>query len=338
MNPKKKTNTETYPGFTIVQETNTPEARNSAYLEYRRKWEENPTKRIVDDFPLHLDIDVTTYCNLRCPMCPRTLINKHGDTLKNEYLSFETYIKVIDEGAVSGLCAVNLNFLGEPLLHPQIAQMVDYAHSKGILDIMMHTNATLLTPKLSGLLIDAGLNHIHFSLDAATENTYSKIRVGGNFKNVVENIKTFRKIRNEKKSALPIMRAQMVIMKDNFDEKDAFIKFWTPLVDSIGIREYRNPLGLDSMNRYVGVGNHTNSFVCPDLWRRLVINVDGTVIPCCRDVGKLMVVGNINSSTIKEIWKSKKMEFLRTTHTQGKAATLKGCKLCEYVGGIHEKK
>ena len=42
------------------------------YWEYRKAWSELPRTFTVSRFPLHLDIETTRRCNLRCPHCMRT--------------------------------------------------------------------------------------------------------------------------------------------------------------------------------------------------------------------------------------------------------------------------
>jgi radical SAM protein with 4Fe4S-binding SPASM domain len=325
---------EIYPGFQILDGIEHPKVSRPEYQEYRRRWELNPVEFKIGRFPLHLDIDVTTACNLRCPMCPRTLIIEHSMKWKNEFFPLELYKSIIDEGVSYGLCAVNLNYLGEPLLHPDIVEMVQYASKRGVIDIMFHTNATLLTPAISEKLIDAGLDKLHLSLDSANPKRYERMRVGAKFDRVVENIKQFMEIRRKKGMRLPIVRAQMVLTKENSDEVENFKSFWLDIVDSVGVREYRNPGQLDKVDRYPDSRRKGYSeFVCPELWRRLVITVDGVVLPCCRDEGRDMIVGNVYNSSICAIWTGERMQSLRRIHRQRKAAKIKGCNKCDYLGG-----
>ncbi len=53
--------------------------RPEAYHQYRRDWVDIPKSKVARDFPLHLDIETTTHCNLKCPMCPRTLMVEQGN-------------------------------------------------------------------------------------------------------------------------------------------------------------------------------------------------------------------------------------------------------------------
>ena len=129
-----------------------------AYWEYRRRWEEDPKRRVAGRFPIHLDIEATSACNIRCVMCPRTEMVEAGTFWKVEMLDFEVYKRLIDEGVQNGLCSIKYNYLGEPTLHPQIVEMIEYAKAAGVLDVMFNTNATRLDAELSRRLIASGLD------------------------------------------------------------------------------------------------------------------------------------------------------------------------------------
>ena len=47
------------------------QSQDARYLEYRRRWMENPKNFMVEDFPIHLDIEVTNRCNLKCTFCDK---------------------------------------------------------------------------------------------------------------------------------------------------------------------------------------------------------------------------------------------------------------------------
>ena len=88
----------------------------------------------------------------------------------------------------SGVYSINLNYVNEPLIRKDIPQFVSYAVQKGIPEVMFNTNGVLLKPDMSEALIDAGLTKLSVSLDASTEETCAKIRVGSDFGKVMENI------------------------------------------------------------------------------------------------------------------------------------------------------
>ena len=89
---------------------------DQAFQDYRRKWKDWPESFQVGPFPLFLDVEVTSACNLQCPFCATTY---RGDQIRKGFLDEALHRKIIDEGAEKGLCGVKYNIRGEPLLHPK---------------------------------------------------------------------------------------------------------------------------------------------------------------------------------------------------------------------------
>ena len=123
--------------------------RDEGYQAYRSEWDQRPVDRNPGSFPLHLDLDPTNACNLKCTMCPRTHYLNNGLTNwapggKIGFMDFALFCRIIDQAADNGVYSIKLNYLGEPLLHPRVVDMVAYAKARG-LEVMMNTNATLLS-------------------------------------------------------------------------------------------------------------------------------------------------------------------------------------------------
>ena len=91
--------------------------------------------------------------------------------------------------------SIKLNWRGEPLLNPHLSEIISYAKSSGIVDVIINTNATHLTEKKSIELIQSGLDYIIFSFDGGTKETYESNRVSrfkpNTFESVVANIRRF---------------------------------------------------------------------------------------------------------------------------------------------------
>ena len=93
-------------------------------------------------------------------------------------MDFEKYKRIIDEGSEHNCPSVEPQGTNEPLLIKDFEKYLKYAHSKNFIDIMINTNGSALTERRSKQLLDSGITRLRFSLDAATPETYAKIRVG----------------------------------------------------------------------------------------------------------------------------------------------------------------
>ena len=90
----------------------------------------------------------------------------------------EKYKRIVDEGSDFNCPSIEPQGVNEPLLVRDFHKYVRYAYDKGFMDIMINTNASALTAKRSQQLLDSGITRLRFSLDAATPETYKKVRVG----------------------------------------------------------------------------------------------------------------------------------------------------------------
>lgn len=288
---------------------------NKTYFDYRKKWREFPQNKILADFPLHLDIESTNACNLKCPMCGRNWMRE-----KIGYINWNLFTKIIDEGAKYHLPSVKFNYRGEPLLHPDIIKMVKYAKDKGILEVQFNTNGLLLNEKKAEKLIDAGLDRIIFSFDGATKETYEKIRRGSNYDTVVKNIKNLVKIRNKKGLKRPLVRVQMVKMSENKNEIGDFIKMWLSVANRLAVNAERNRLR---------VKKKLEHFPCSQIWQRLMICWNGQVRMCCGDWYGEVVLGNIKEMNVYDIWHGKKLNRIRKLHTERNFDKIPICAHCE---------
>ena len=135
-----------------------------------------------------LYIEPTNQCNLDCEMCMR----KAWKNVSTGFMEWSTFEKIM-EGA-SSLPRPPLVFFGgygEPLLHPQILQMVEKAKEVGC-QVEMVTNGTLLKRALAVGLIKARLDRLWVSLDGVTLKGYGSMRPSSPLESVLANISTFR--------------------------------------------------------------------------------------------------------------------------------------------------
>ncbi len=98
----------------------------------------------------------------------------------------------------------------EPLLIKDFEKYIEYCSKKGFKDIMINTNASAMTERRAKTILDAGLTRIRFSIDAATKDTFEKIRVGGRYKQVINNIHRFLDIKERYGYKLPITGVSFV--------------------------------------------------------------------------------------------------------------------------------
>jgi len=290
---------------------------DTRFQEYRRKWKTWPENFHVGEFPLFIDIESTSVCNLRCPFCSSTYLNKK---IKKGFITFELVKKIIDEGTDNGLYGVKFNFRGEPLLHPEIHSFVKYAKDKGLIDVYFNTNALELTEEVSKRLIDSGLDRISISFEGHTKALYESYRVGSDFDTVVKNVENLKALRERLRIDYPKIRVQMVCHPGLKDTIEDYKTFWEPRADEIAYLDYKEMKKRKSGIEY--------PWACPQIWQRMLVLWDGSLLPCNHDDRAELCLGNVRDVDIKTRWHSDYLNFVREKHKQGRAHELKACDGC----------
>ena len=188
-----------------------------AYLDYRRQWDEARLFQRRPPFPLHVDYEMKFRCNLRCPMCLMSLPvaerRRYGQV--DSELGAARVVELLRAGASAGQKSLGFGGLWEPLLEPDLPEIVAQARSFGLVDAMFNTNGLLLTEKTGRALSKSGLTRLMISLDAASPEVYQRLRVGSDFQTVVANIENFMALNSTLGSVLPLVRLSFCLTAVN---------------------------------------------------------------------------------------------------------------------------
>ena len=274
--------------------------------------------------PMSIAIEPTTSCNLRCPECPSGL---RSFTRPTGMLQSELFKKTIDELADT-LSYLTFYFQGEPYLHPQFLELVQYAASRKIYTATS-TNAHYLTDEMAKKTIESGLDRLIISIDGTTQDTYEAYRVGGKLDKVIEGAKNIIRWKKQLKSITPFVVFQFLVVKPNEHQIEAVYKLAKEIgIDHVALKtaqiyDYKNGSELiptiDKYSRYQKMGDGTYAIKnellshCWKMWQSCVITWDGKVVPCCFDKDAHYVMGDLTQQSFKEIWQSEKYNSFRAS-------------------------
>lgn len=301
---------------------------------------------LVPSHPEVAQIEVTNRCNFSCPMCQRPHLG-----VKLEDMGFELYKKVVDK--LDGVREVDLTGWGEPLLHPKIVEMINYAKKKGKW-VSLTSNGSLLTKKLSKKLIEAGLDSISISLDDINPpETGSLVHpITTQIKNTENFIK---KIKRQKKELEAVIQATLhkgrqdkileiiawaakigadmvnvnrldvrfnkELKRPNLNEEKEFVEELDGAGKKYKIQtEFRPHVAFTGAARRVYQAlaplMHRGGRHCLRVYNCLYINLKGEVTPCC--ALPLWSVGNLLEEDLETIWQSDKFKKFRQHDFQRK--------------------
>lgn len=290
---------------------------DARYQEYRRKWVDWPRQYIVGDFPLHLDIEPTNACNLRCPFCATT-----HNRYNRGFMQEKIWRKILDESGQNNLYSLKFTYRGEPLMHKDLPRMVAYAKDVGVLDVYFNTNAVFLEEAIIRKMIDAGLDRISISFEGSEKSVYEKYRVGSDFDKVVKNIERLKEIKEELGLKKPYVRVQTVLIPELRGREKEYSEFWSDRADEVAYLDMKDEEGNPDHRGII------YNWSCHMLWQRMTITWDGTLLPCVHDIYEWMKFGNILDTSIKTAWKSFQENNYRSLHKEGNAHQIPSCDRC----------
>jgi radical SAM protein with 4Fe4S-binding SPASM domain len=246
--------------------------------------------------PPVIQLEPTNKCILNCIMCPQSAL-KRG----RGYMDYGLFQKIIDDAAGIGVKRIWLYMQGEPLLHPDIVDMVRYIKKKGM-GIDLTTNGMLLDRNKAVALLDAGMDsadYITFSLMGNSKEVHEAIMRGVNHERVEQNLLGLLDLRRQRKMNGPIIQTDFYMIPENQHEAAAYEEHWKGKVDHV------LPVRLISVffSRHGDMSQIMRKPVsCTQAWERMTVFWNGDVTVCNEDVDGAHVFDNLQSHTIRELW------------------------------------
>lgn len=281
----------------------------------------------------NLRIESCSYCQLDCVACPskKDIGRKF---IGSGFLKFEDFKKMVD--SYPEIKALEISNFGEPLLNPEINDILKYAYENNIfLKASNGSNLNIVDEETLENLCKYRFKTISISIDGASQETYSIYRRKGNFDQVIENIKTINRYKEKYKTSYPELIWNFIVFGHNEHEiskakdmaKSLNVKFrarlnaypeYSPVKDEAkAIKE----IGYSSIDEYK---KQTNTFyyssLCKQLWHAPQINWDGKLLGCC--VNKWKDFGNVFEDGLEKCLKSKNYKLAKKV-VQGKALPTK---------------
>lgn len=288
--------------------------------------------------PYVVMIDPSSLCNHKCRFCPTgdlALIKQTKRYRGN--LDFNIYKKAIDDMSnfQNPIKVLRFYKVGEPLINPHFANMIAYARSKNYIQkIETTTNGLLLGSNLNEKIISAGISQINISVNGVSDEQiyyYTKTKV--DFKKYVQNIKN---LYNQRQNCIIYIKA--IKQNLNANEQKKFYDIFGEISDRIFLEnispawpEYE----FDGIEMSFNEGHYGQKAyekkVCPYLFYVMVINSDGGVSTCTQDWKQNMIVGNVSTENVRDIWLGKHLNEYRLNHLNDKKNIYQTCKNCNVI-------
>ena len=183
-------------------------------------------KETVDRDPVCLYLETTNRCNLFCKTCPRTFENLETPA----DMSWELFTRIVDQ--FPRIERVVLHGVGEPLMVRDLPRMIRYLKDRGTY-VLFNTNGTLLSVRKGAELVNAALDELRVSLDAAEPSVFKMVRGLDMFDRIVANVRAFI----ERQRKLNLSKPQVSLWLTGLRETVAQLPTFVQLADTLGVPE-----------------------------------------------------------------------------------------------------
>ena len=264
--------------------------------------------------PEIVQIESTNICNAKCVFCPRDDMHR-----KQGIMTVELFRKIVDEAVELGITHIRMHNYGEAFIDKRLVEKVRYAKEKGIKEVGVISNGSLITEKVARGMIEAGLDAINISVDASGKEVFESTRIGLKYDKVIANIERLVRLRSESGMRRPKLILSFVRQNNSADEQ-AFIEHWRTIADKVHVTDLHNWAG--TLNTESDV-----NYPCYRPWLTFTVLWDGRVSLCCADFDGKTVLGNLNTSTIQEIWNAEPYRNARRQHLESGGPDI--CRSCD---------
>jgi radical SAM protein with 4Fe4S-binding SPASM domain len=324
--------------------------RARRFLDFTIKKSRSKVSSLLGGRFLTIRMDTNNKCNLKCSMCYFSL--PEVAQIPAQTMPLELF-RTIAEKAFPHTETLVLSCAYEPLLSPIFMDALDIVKEYRIPRTEIVTNGTLLTRQRIEKIVDAGITYLSLSIDAATKETYERIRVNANYDKLLANVRMVTQVKEEKGSPLPHLHVNYVLMRSNVEELPLFVSLAAELnMELVFCRHLLPYAGLNTRDEmlfyhqeltnecfrkardvarkkgmalypppdYEATGASPSDELynryCFVPWSELYIRADGETAPCSWFEGQVST-GNFKDKTLEEIWNHEFYQTLRREFETG---------------------
>lgn len=286
--------------------------------------------------PFVLFVDPASACNFTCPFCPTGHRDMIAETGRFQgAMHWDVFTRVIDglEEFETPIKVLRLYKDGEPFLNKRLADMIAYAKKSGRVGMIdTTTNGSLLTTERLAAVIEAGLDKINISVDGMNREQYRKF-TGFDF-DFDAFVKTVKWLYANRGSCEVVVKIPGDLISE--PQKQEFLDTFGDHCDRILIENFAPCWPEFDVEKHTGVKITDGLYqqpiaptdTCPYIFYSLAVNSDGQVSSCFLDWGRKLVIGDVKTQNLKDLWHSPALNALRRQHLEGRRENNPVCRQC----------
>lgn len=294
------------------------------------------------NWPLHMQIELTNFCNLKCPVCPIGTCEIKRIPRAMDTSLFEQLINEVGPY----LLTASLWAWGEPLLHPQLVDILRIAQKYPVITLLSTNGQNLDDRAIIHAIINAPPTYLIVAIDGLTDETHSKFRVGARLEPILSGVRRLAEIKRKERLEFPILHMRYMVMKHNehevpfvkdFAQENGFdlltLRTLSIIDSSSNIHQAFLPKAKElRAYRYEGLNRiRRGDFICQQPFWFPTVLADGTVVACEQDYNAQQSFGKLSMDmSFANLWFSSRSKIIRRM-IRDAPESLSFCKNCPYA-------
>lgn len=281
-------------------------------------------------YPELIQIETTTACNAKCPMCPRN-IQKRGHGRMDDAMLYSVVGQAYDLGVRFMLPFID----GEPLADPRMVQFVGFL-SKTYPDVVVgwYTNGSLLTEEKARQLLGFGnIKQFNVSMQGGTKEVY-EANMGLPWERSIANVEMLLRV-NEELGNPSEIRLNMCVFSKTSKTLDDFKRRWEGRA-TVCPGAFSNFGGMVRDDEGEEPWKDKPRLVCDRATKHIYVYWNCDVGQCCFDLLGSVTHGNLSQNSLREILDGPSHRLMREAHralnVSGMPPICHDCNSCKFHG------
>ncbi|MCG3136968.1 MAG: hypothetical protein HJJLKODD_00809 [Phycisphaerae bacterium] len=310
-------------GFELLQQI-CAELSPAASAAEMGRWLLARRRTAIEPWPVELHIELTTADSL-----PHTRMRPRGTAVSDRGpLPLSLLEQLRPQLAAYDDLLVVLGGFGDPLLHPQFAEIAQWLHSAPLAAWVIRTSGLALDAATVELLIQTRPDFVQILLDANSPETYQQIHGVDGFDRVIANIHALEAARHRQDQLTPAILVSQTKANETLGEMEKFYDRWVKVFGWAMVEGYSH-YARQLPDRMVLNMAPPKRHPCRRIRRRLTLLADGQWVACDEDFKGLYPLGRLSNQSLAETWNSAALTTLHEAHVQQNYSTHPLCATCD---------
>jgi radical SAM protein with 4Fe4S-binding SPASM domain len=293
-------------------------------------------------WPLHMQIELTSYCELKCPVCPTGTRELDRGAKGIDVALFEQLMREVGEY----LLTISLWGWGEPLLHKRLDRILEIASRYPCAKLLSTNGQQLCDPRVQQALRTHPPTYLIVAVDGLCDETNSVYRRGAKLQPILDGVRALAEWKRTTGATLPIIHCRFIAMRHNERELPALREFCTDAgFDMVSVRtlsiidspidRHNQLIPASDLLRAYGYKDsqraHRGDFVCQHAFTFPTLMADGRLVSCEQDYNCSQAYGTLSPGvTFSELWRSARASSIRRVIKES-PDEFSFCRSCPYA-------